>query len=156
MRLLCMLGMAALLCACGQPARDDLADARQHLADADYAGAAEAAEAGLAKSPEARTAWGLELVRLEARARAGEAEAAKAQLQSLAERYPERLPPTQYTATADQLRAAGQGAAAIEVLDLGLKRHPGDTGIEKMIGAAASDSVDSGELEMLRTLGYIE
>ena len=50
-----------------------------------------------------------------------------------------------------------EGAAAIEVLDMGLKRHPNDRVLERLIGAAsAPGDSDPAELEMLRTLGYIE
>lgn len=148
--------LAAAALACGGDPVSRLAEARGHLADADYAEARAAAEAGLAGDPDPRTAWGLELVLLEAQARAGRGEQATALLGALAERHPERVPPSQYAATASQLRSAGDGAAAIQALDLGLRLHPGDALIERLIGDAQSGDVDPAELEMLRTLGYVE
>jgi hypothetical protein len=144
------------LCGCQKPAHEHLADARQGLAGAAYAEAIAAADAGLRGAPDPRTEWGLELVKLEAQARAGRGAEAKAQLEKLADRYPKRIPATEYSATAHQLRSADQRAAAIEVLDLGMQRFPGDPVIERMIGESATAGADSAELELLRTLGYIE
>ena len=75
--------------------------------DADYTAALSAAHDGLRGAPQAdgAVAWGLELVLLEAFARSGHGEAAIEQLQSLATRYPRRMPPSQYSATASQLSA---------------------------------------------------
>ncbi len=158
MRCFCALLMVAILGGCGASAEDRLADARAGLADADYAAALSAAEAGLRAQPDEVTRWGLELARLEAQARSGRGEAAKQQIERLADAYPEHVPVTQYAATAHQLRSAGEGPAAIEVLDLAMKRHPGDPMIERLIAASVSASagVDSDELDMLRSLGYVE
>jgi hypothetical protein len=143
---------------CGASAEDHLRAARRGLADAAYADALSAAEAGLAAGPGEVTRWGLELVKLEAHARSGEGEAARRLIERLAAEHPDHLPVTQYAATAHQLRATGQGPAAIEVLDLAMRRFPGDPMIERLIAASASGApgVDSDELEMLRSLGYIE
>jgi tetratricopeptide (TPR) repeat protein len=156
MRRICALLLAAALCGCGGSAHDHLADARRELADAAYPEAIAAAEAGLRESPGAETLWGLELVKLEAHARAGQGEEAKGQLAKLVDLYPDRIPATRYSATAYQLQSAGEGAVAIEVLDMGIRHYPGNPGIERLIGASQSGDVDPAELEMLRTLGYIE
>jgi len=156
LKLLGVLALIACLCGCQRSSHEHLEDARQGLADAAYAEAIAAAEAGLRGAPSPRTEWGLELVKLEAHARSGHGAEAKAQLEKLAGRHPRRIPATEYAATAHQLRSADQGAAAIEVLDLGMQRYPGNPVIEKMIGESASAGVDSAELELLRTLGYIE
>jgi hypothetical protein len=67
------------------------------------------------------------------------------------------MPATQYSATADQLRAAGQGAAAIQVLDAGLGRFPEDPMLLGLIEEAkAAPAPGSEELEMLRSLGYVD
>lgn len=153
----CGLLSAALMAGCSQSAADHLVQARSALADASYADAVEAADAGLREpGGDERTTWGLQLVRLEALARSGQAEATKALLADLAARHPERIPTSQYAATADQLDKAGQGPAAIEVLDLGMKQYPNDPMIAKLIGAQQSGHMDPAELEMLRTLGYVE
>jgi hypothetical protein len=146
----------ACLCGCQKSAHEQLLDARQGLLDGAYAEAIADADAGLRGAPGERAAWGLELVKLEAHARAGHAAEAKAQLEKLAASFPRRVPATEYSATAHQLRSAGQGEAAIEVLDLGMQRFPGNPVIERMIGDSASAGADSAELELLRTLGYIE
>lgn len=147
---------SALLLACGSTPSERLMQAREHLADAEYEEALVAAEAGLEGSCDAKTGWGLELVKLEAQARIGRGADANDQLRQLASRHPERVPPSQYAATAHQLRSAGDSAAAIVALDLGLQSHPGDPLIERLIGDAQSGDVDPAELEMLRTLGYVE
>ena len=103
------------------------------------------------------TAWGLGLVKLEALAREGQGDAAAAQLEQLAVERPGNVPATQYAATADQLRSAGEGAATIEVLDLGLRRFPEDETLLGLIeDAKAAPAASNAELEMLRSLGYIE
>ena len=70
---------------------------------------------------------------------------------------PQAVPATLYAATADQLRAAGDGPGAILVLDRGFQRFPENAALETLIAAAKqAPSVDADELELLRTLGYIE
>ena len=156
MRRICAVLLAAALCGCGKTASEQLVDARRALADADYPEAVADADAGLRGTPGAKTLWGLELVKLEAQARAGRGEEAKSQLAKLADLYPDRIPATQYSATAYQLQSAGQGTAAIEVLDMGAQRYPDDPAIERLIEASRSGEVTPAELEALRTLGYIE
>jgi len=156
MRRLCLWTWAFAILGCGGSAYDDLAAARQALADPDYPAAIEAAAAGLANDPDEITAWGLELAKLEALARNGDGAAAAAHLNSLAERWPERVPVTQYAATADQLRQAGRKPEAIQVLDAGIQRFPGDAMLVRLIGADDSSGMESAELDMLRSLGYVE
>jgi tetratricopeptide (TPR) repeat protein len=148
--------MAFVTLGCGHSAQDELAIARQALADADYEEALAAADSGLAEAPDEKTAWGLELVKLEALARGGHGTAARAQLNALAERHPDRVPVTQYSATAHQLRSAGQKPEAIEVLDAGVKRFPDESMLVRLIGAEDSAGMESAELDMLRSLGYVE
>ena len=135
---------------------DHLEDARRGLSDAAYEDALAAVEAGLAASPDARVEWGLEMIKLEALARAGLGEEAGSQISSLENAYPERIPVTQYAATADQLRAAGSGPEAIQVLDYGLQRFPDDPMLTRLIGAGDQVGLGSAELDMLRSLGYVE
>jgi hypothetical protein len=156
MRLFSTFLLVAAICGCGQTAHEYLVDARRELADADYPEAVSAADAGLRENPRATTQWGLELVKLEAQARAGQGEETKGQLEHLAGLYPDRMPATQYSATADQLKSAGQGAAAIEVHDMGIRRYPGNPTLERLIAASRSASSAPAELEMLRSLGYVE
>ncbi len=152
-----MLVSALALGGCGGSASDHLAEARQEVADGSWTAAIDTADAGLAAGPDAPTRWGLELVKLEALARAGEGARAKEQLEKITRLHPEHVPPTQFSATADQLRTAGAGPEAIEVLDMGLHLHPGNPLLEGLIGVASSDGeTDPAELEMLRSLGYIQ
>jgi hypothetical protein len=101
------------------------------------------------------TSWGLELAKLEAHARAGHGEEAKAQLTELARLHPNRVVASEYFATAHQLRGAGAGTAAIEVLDMGAILFPYEPVIGRMIEEASTGG-DPAELELLRALGYID
>jgi hypothetical protein len=142
--------------------QDHLIEARAALADAAYDEALAAAEVGLltaaAGSQEAlddATSWGLELAKLEAHARAGHGEEAKEQLVELARLHPNRVVASEYFATAQQLREAGAGTAAIEVLDMGAILFPYEPVIGRMIEEASTGG-DPAELELLRSLGYVE
>jgi hypothetical protein len=150
------LAFLALAIGCGSSPAERLQEARQALAETRYSEVVSAADAGLAAAPEGAVAWGLELAKLEALARSGDGDGAMALLDRLATEFPDRVPPTQFCATADQLRSAGNGPAAIQVLDLGAKKHPGDAVIAKLIGDSKSANVDPEELQMLRSLGYVE
>ena len=150
------IGLA--LAACGESARDALEQARKALAETHYSEAISAADAGLARDPEAVTSWGLELVKLEALARSGKGDETLAQLAKLTTAWPDNMLADQFAATADQLRAAGQGAAAVDAIDLGLKSFPDDPALRAQIEQAkakAASGPDNAELERLRTLGYI-
>jgi hypothetical protein len=156
------LAVIATLCGCEMSRQDHLIEARAALADAAYDDAVAAAEAGLraaaAGSQEVlddATSWGLELAKLEAHARAGHGEEAKAQLARLAELHPNRVEASEYFATAHQLRGAGAGTAAIEVLDRGAILFPYEPVIGRMI-EVSGESGDPAELELLRSLGYVE
>jgi len=152
---LLVVAMALVWAGCGKPAGEHLADARSELAATAYDDAIAAAEAGLAAAGDAQTTWGLELVLLESHSRAGHGPEAKALIERLGSEHPDRVPASQYTATAQQLKIAGAGPSAIEVLDLGAKRYPDDALIAKMIGDSTG-SGDPAELQMLRSLGYVE
>jgi tetratricopeptide (TPR) repeat protein len=150
------IAAALVLSACSESARDALDQARKDLAETRYSEAVAAADAGLARSPDAITSWGLEIVKAEALARSGQGPETVAQLEKLVADWPDNMRADQFAASADQLRAAGQGAAAIEVLDLGLKRFPNDPALLAQIEQAKQASEPgSEELERLRSLGYI-
>jgi hypothetical protein len=156
------LAVILLICGCGMSRQEHLVEARTALADAAYADAITAAEAGLqmaaAGDPDSiddPTAWGLELIKLEAYARDGQGDAAKQQLTALASLHPERVAASEYFATAHQLRGAGAGTAAIEVLDMGAILFPYEPVIARMI-EESGESGDPAELELLRSLGYVE
>ncbi len=156
LELLLALAVALSWTGCRKPGAEHLVDARSDLADSAYDDAIAAAQDGLAAGGEATTVWGLELVLLEAHARAGHGLQTKELLIRLGADYPDFIPATEYTATAHQLKTAGDGPTAIEVLDLGAKRYPDSPIIAKMLGDSASAGSDPAELEMLRSLGYIE
>ena len=160
-KLVGLLTAIATLCGCEMSRHDYLIEARAALADAAYDEAIAAAEAGLSVAAagsqdvlDDATSWGLELVKLEANARAGHGEEAKEQLTELASLHPNRVPASEYFATAHQLRGAGAGTAAIEVLDMGAILFPYEPVIGRMIDEASAGG-DSAELELLRSLGYI-
>ena len=155
MKWLNVLVLIGSLCGCENSAYDHLAEARQGLTDIAYADAIAAADAGLQGGPDEVTRWGLELVKLEALARGGYGEETKAQLEKLIKLDANRIPASEFFATAHQLKGAGQAAVAIEVLDRGTTFFPYDAVIQQMIEQSGS-SEDPAELEMLRSLGYIE
>jgi len=157
MRWFCLLIGAWVLAACAQTPRQALETGRQALAESRYDDAVSAADAGLAGEPDAVTTWGLELVKLEALARGGHGDETVAQLEKLAAARPEQMPAAQYSATADQLKSAGQGPASIRVLDLGLKRFPDDAMLVALMEEAKqAPAAGSDELQMLRSLGYVD
>ncbi len=157
MRPFCVFVICLALAACSASPRESLDEARQALAESRYADAVAAADAGLGGTADDVTVWGLELVKLEALARAGRGDETLAQLQLLAAARPEQIPASQYTATAGQLRAAEQAVAAIQVLDLGLQRFPDEPTLVALIEEAkAAPAPGSDELEMLKSLGYVQ
>ena len=163
MPLRCLLVAGSIfLLACGgggESPRETLAEARKALAEGRYPDVLQAADQALAGGgADEVTAWGLELVKLEALARSGDGDATLAQLAKLATERPTNMGANQYAATADQLRAAGAGPFAIQALDAGLQRFPDDGELKGQIEAAKQAATDPGsdELEMLRSLGYVE
>ncbi len=159
---LACLSLMALLMGCGKGSQEHLAEARQFLANSAYSDAIAASDAGLQAEPDEVSAWGLELVKLEAFARGGQGEEAKDQLEHLAQAYPKHLTAAEYSSAAHQLKAAGadQGAMAVTVLDMGINRFPEDPLITQMLedfkAAAASSDLSPDELKALQALGYIE
>ncbi len=151
------VALGLVIAACSESARDALDQARKALAETHYSEAIAAADAGLARDPEQITSWGLEIVKLEALARSGRSDETLAQLRKLTDAWPDNMLAGQFAATADQLRAAGQGAAAIQALDLGLKRFPDDKALlDQIERAKAAPAPGSDELKMLESLGYID
>jgi tetratricopeptide (TPR) repeat protein len=150
------LAIVAASLACEKSSHDHLEEARKSLASSAYPEAVAAAQAGLAGEADDVATWGLELVILEAQARAGNGAETKSQLERLASAHPERISATDYSSSAQLLQAAGQKPTAIEILDLGLKRFPDDAVLAKMIEDSVASGSDPEELEMLRSLGYIE
>ncbi len=150
-----VLALIGALCGCEKSPYDHLAEARQGLSDVAYADAIVSADAGLQGGPNEVTRWGLELVKLEALARGGYGEETKAQLEKLIKLDVNRLPASEYFATAHQLKMAGRSVEAIEVLDRGKGFFAYDAVIQQMIEQSGATD-DPAELEMLRSLGYIE
>jgi hypothetical protein len=149
------LALLTLLLACGADPVEQLEEAREHLAEGDYAGAAAAAAAGLAAGAEGSTAWRLELAALEGEARSARTTEVLARLEHLAEVWPSQTGGPLYVQTAGQLKEAGDAGGAIRVLDAGARRFPGDADIVRAIERSkASGTAD--ELEQLRSLGYVE
>jgi tetratricopeptide (TPR) repeat protein len=144
-----------LALACGKSASDHLEAARDDLDKGQYEPAIEDAEHGLQADPDDKTAWGLELVILEANARAGKVAETTGKLYELEVRHPDRLIPSLYSGSAQQLKDAGKTAEAIEVLDAGHKRFPDDPTIAKAL-EDAKKSDDPAALERLKSLGYIQ
>jgi hypothetical protein len=152
------MAVAALLLslmACGGAPEDELESARGYLAAGDYVGAAAAASRGLGAGAEGATAWRLELVALEAEARAGRTDEVLARLGRLAGPWSAQLTGPLYVQTAGQVKEAGDASGSIGVLDLGAKRFPDDPAIAQAIARSKATGSDA-ELERLRSLGYVE
>ena len=156
------LAVIASLCGCEMSRQDQLTEARAALGDAAYEDAIAAAEAGLLAAAEISqdaledaTSWGLELANLEAHARAGFGEEAKALLAELASLHPNRVSASDYFATANQLRGAGANDAADEVLKIGKDLFPFEPVIARMIELSNSGA-GSDELALLEALGYVD
>jgi len=161
-KLLGSLAVIAALCGCEISRQDQLTEARAALGEAAYEDAIAAAEAGLraaaATSQDAlddATSWGLELVNLEAHARAGLGEETKALLTELASLHPNRVAASDYFATANQLRGAGASAAADEILEIGKALFPFEPVIARMIEQSNAGG-GSDELALLEALGYVD
>jgi hypothetical protein len=147
--------LVLFLVACGASPEDRLEAARDALAKGAYADAAAAAREGLAAGANGATAWRLELAALEGEARAKEAPAALARLERLAGEKPDQVKGALYVQTAGQLREAGDAAGAVELLDAGGKRFPGDADVAGAIEQAKASGGDA-ERAKLCSLGYIQ
>lgn len=155
MRNLIFVALLSVLAACGASPEEQLEQARGQLASGSYGEAEASAAAGLAAGAEGATAWRLELVALEAEARAKKTEAALARLERLAGAWAKQVGGSLFVQTAGQIRDAGDPAGAIQVLDAGAKRFPEDADVQKAIAQAKAGGT-AAELEQLRSLGYIE
>ena len=149
-----LLVSLALLLACGASPEDRLEAARAALAKGAYGDAAAAAREGLAAGAQGAVAWRLELAALEGEARGKDGAAARARIERLAGEKPDQVRGPLYVQTAGQLREAGDAPGAIELLDAGVKRFPGDGDIAKAIESAKA-SGDDAERARLCSLGYL-
>lgn len=144
--------LGALSCQSQNPTAN-LEKAQESLGAGRFAEALAQAKKGLAAQPGAALRWRLQLVQLESQARAGNAAATRTLLLDLATSQAP-LKPAHYIAASQQLRDAGDGKGAIEVLDAGKKRFPQDADLDRAIAQAKAGGNDD-ELEALRQLGYI-
>lgn len=146
--------LAAVACGAAGP-EEQLEKARQHLAASAYADAAVAATEGLAAGADGPVAWRLELAALEGEARSAQTAAVLARLDRLAASWPAQVGGSLYVQTAGQVKEAGDAEGAIGVLDAGAQRFPEDPEITQAI-ARLQATGSSGEIERLRSLGYVE
>jgi hypothetical protein len=142
------------LLACGASPENRLEAARAALAKGAYAQAAAAAREGLAAGASGATAWRLELAALEGEARGKQPKEALARLERLASEKPDQVKGALYVQTAGQLREAADSAGAIELLDAGGKRFPGDADVAGAIEKAKT-TTDDAERARLCSLGYL-
>jgi hypothetical protein len=134
---------------------EQLEKARGHLAQGAYAEAAAAATQGLAAGAEGSVAWRLELAALEGEARGAMTADVLARLDPLADASPTQVTGSHYVQTAGQVKAAGDAAGAICVLDAGAKRFPENPDIAQAIDQPKATGTPE-EIERLRSLGYVQ
>jgi predicted Zn-dependent protease len=145
-----------MISGCSDGPQGFLSAAEGALGKGDHAGAITAADRGLAAKPaDAKLRWRLELVRLEALARSGQAGETEKTIERLASEKDTQIKASHYLSTADQLRTGGEKAGAIQLLDKGKKRFPDDAAIAKAITQAKEKGSDE-ELDTLRSLGYLD
>lgn len=144
-----------LALACGASAESHLESALKNLQSGQYDPAINDAAQGLQASPDDKTAWGLQLVVLEAYARSGKAAETNAKLEELATKHPDRVTPALYVEKADQLKGAGKAAEAIDTLHAADTRFPDDKAIDDAL-AKSSVEADPAAMERLKSLGYIQ
>jgi hypothetical protein len=149
------LALVLVLASCGVSPEKQLEKAREHLAQGAYAEAASAAAQGLDAGAEGPTAWRLELAALEGEARGAKTADVLARLDRVAQAWSVQVTGSLYVQTAGQLKEAGDAAGAINVLDAGARRFPGDPDIAQAI-AQSQASGTAEEVERLRSLGYVE
>ncbi len=150
-----MTWILLLALACGKSASDHLEAARKANDQGAFEPAIQEAEHGLQADPDDKTEWGLQLALLESYARSGKAAETKQKLEELAAEHPDRIKPSDYSGSAQQLKNAGKTGESIEILDIGHKRFPEDATISRMIREAA-EAGDPAALERLKSLGYIQ
>jgi hypothetical protein len=146
--------LLAFLAACGGASTAKLDEARSSLGAGQFDAAIASAEAMIATAEHVNHKIQAHQVLVEARARKGDATGALAAIDAIYALNQGITPPSLYLATADQLKAAGNGAGAITLLDAGLKRHADDPSLKAAIEKAKSEA-DSQSMDMLKTLGYL-
>jgi hypothetical protein len=155
---LASLLLSALVACGGGPDVEALQkDVESAVQAKDYAGAiAKADEALKAEvvSKDAAKAWRFESLKLNAQADAGKGADVKAGLERLTAAYDKQLTAALYRSLADKLRAAGDAAGSVDILDAGSKKFPDDVSFKEAI-EAAKQSADPAEIERLKALGYL-
>jgi hypothetical protein len=153
--------VAVALAGCrGKSPAEYQAQAQAALNARDTAKAVSVAEAGLAdaavrKDPAA--AWRLEQIRLDALAREGKGAQVKAELERLAQAYPQQVNGSLYRAMADRAKTAGDNAGAIDILTAGDQRFPAEHAsfVEAIDALKNAGNLDPAQVEKLKSLGYL-
>lgn len=144
-------------CASGPDAEALQKDVETAIQAKDFAGAVTKADEALkadAIAKDAGKAWRFESLKLQALADGGKGADVKAGLARLTAAYEKQLTAALYRSLADKLRAAGDAAGSVDVLDAGAKKFPTDTSFTEAI-EAAKQSADPAEIERLKALGYL-
>lgn len=148
----------ALACATGPTPQSLQADAEAAMGAKDWAGAAAKADEALkleAVSKDAAQAWRFELIRLNALAAAGKGKEVQEALTRLSGTYARQLTASLYHSLAEKVKAGGDNAGYIELLDAGKKKFPEDASFQAAIDAVKNAPMDPEEVEKLKALGYL-
>ena len=152
-----------LLTGCGGTTLDDLeTEARAALASGDPIVALRSADEGLALartgSADKATLWSFEDLRVQALAKAGNADETIKELDRLSGAYPSQVTSALYTKLTQYVMAIDL-TGAVAVLDAGAKRFPGEEAAFKQLaeGVAkrAEESGDTAAMEALDAIPYL-
>ncbi len=151
---------------CGSASLDDLkTEAKAALASGDPVAALSAVDAGLTKarveSADKATLWSFEELRLQALAKAGNAEETVKELQRLAADYGAQITPALYTKLTSYAKETNL-LGAIDLLDAGAKRFTDDRAAFEQLAVGLGElakkkaaSGDTAAMEKLAALGYL-
>ena len=162
--LISLLLLAGLVfTSCGGASLDDLkTSAKAALASGDPVAALDAVDAGLKQAKvdgaDKATIWSFEDLRLQALAKAGNADETVKELDRLAGDYGTQVTPALYTKLTSYVMETDL-LAAVSVLDAGAKKFTDDkAAFEALAGSLATKATESGDTEAmakLKELGYL-
>ena len=150
--------LAALVVGCGEKAADAKEAAQAALDGGDYPTAIVEADKAVGMAGDDKPViWQSQQIKLQALAKSGEGAKAATLLEQLAGQFAAQAKSPLYMSAANDLKAADQTSAAIDVLDAGKNRFPDEA--DKFVSAVqelqTTEELDPAEIEKLKALGYL-